>query len=47
MAKKTKKSTHSLPVRILALILTFLVASGILTYLIMFILNLFHVGHVH
>ncbi|MBR3893841.1 MAG: hypothetical protein IKJ35_01690 [Clostridia bacterium] len=46
MAKKTKKS-YPLPVRILALILTFLVASGILTYLIMFFLNLFHVGHVH
>jgi hypothetical protein len=46
MAKKQKK-TYPLFVRILALVLTFLVASGILTYLIMFFMNLFHVGHVH
>lgn len=40
MSKK-QKSTYSLPVRILAIILTILVASGVVTYLIMFILNLF------
>lgn len=40
MAKKNKK-TYSLPVRILALLLTLLVASGILVYVVMFIMNLF------
>ena len=40
MANK-KNSSYSLPVRILALLLTGLVASGILVYLIMFLLNLF------
>lgn len=39
MSKKT--STYSLPVRIAALALTFLVASGVLTYLVSFIINLF------
>ena len=39
MAKK--KSTYSLPVRIMALALTFLVASGVLTYLVMFFMSLF------
>ena len=39
MAKK--KSTYSLPVRIMALVLTVLVASGVLTYLVMFIMSLF------
>ena len=46
-----KKPTHSLPVRIMAIVLTALVASGVLTYLILFILNLFGIGgghtHVH
>lgn len=36
-----QKSSYSLPVRILAIILTVLVASGVVTYLIMFILSLF------
>ena len=40
MEKKTK-STHSLTTRILALALTVLVASGILVYLVMFIMSLF------
>ena len=40
MSKK-KKSTYSLPVRILALVLTALVASGVITYLIMFFMSLF------
>ena len=53
MAKK-QKSTYSAPVRIFALILTGLVASGALVYLVMFILSLFGIGdagdahmHVH
>ena len=40
MSKK-QKSTYSLPVRILAIILTILVASGVVTYLIMFFISLF------
>ena len=39
MAKN--KSAHSLPVRILALALSVLVASGVLVYLVTFIMNLF------
>lgn len=39
MAKK--RATYSLPVRILALVLTALVASGVLTYLVMFFMSLF------
>ena len=39
MSKKTK-SSYSLPVRIFAVILTALVASGALTYLAMFIMEL-------
>ncbi len=35
------KSSYSLPVRIAALALTLLVASGALVYLVMFILSLF------
>jgi len=51
MANK-KKSSYSAPVRIMALILTGLVASGVLVYLITFILSLFGIGepghgHVH
>ena len=49
MANK-KKSSYSAPVRIMALILTGLVASGVLVYLVTFILSLFGVGeagHVH
>lgn len=40
MAKKNK-SSYSLPTRILAIILTALVASGVLTYLAMFIMSFF------
>ncbi len=40
--KSKKKSTYSLPVRILALVMTILVASGVLTYSIIFFMNLFH-----
>ena len=53
MANKQQKSTYSTPVRVLALILTGLVASGVLVYLVMFILALFGIGdagshmHVH
>ncbi len=36
-----RKQGYSLPVRILAVALTVLVTSGILTYLIMFIMELF------
>ncbi len=39
MSKKT--STYSLPVRIVALALTILVASSVFTYLVSFIINLF------
>lgn len=39
MANK-KKPTYSLPVRILALVMTGLVASGILVYLVLFIMQL-------
>ncbi len=39
MAKNN--SSHSLPVRILALVLSILVASGVLMYLVTFIMNLF------
>ena len=51
MSKKNK-STYSAPVRILALILTALVTSGVLVYLVMFILSLFGIGdtggtHIH
>ena len=49
MANKNKP-TYSAPVRLLALILTGLVASGVLVYLLTFLLNLFGVGgtgHVH
>ena len=38
---KQRKQDYSLPVRILAIALTVLVASGVLTYLIMFIMELF------
>ncbi len=38
---KQKKQGFSLPVRILAIAMTVLVTSGILTYLIMFIMELF------
>ena len=38
MAQK-KTVTHSLPVRILAIILSILVASGAVTYLIMFLMR--------
>ncbi len=41
MNNKKKKSTYPLAVRILALALTVLVASGVLTYLIMFLIGLF------
>ena len=41
MSKKKSTSSHSLPVRILALALSLLVASGILVYLITFIISLF------
>lgn len=40
--KSNKKSTYSLPIRMLALVMTILVASGILVYGIMFFMNLFH-----
>ncbi len=40
MAKK-KNSSYSLPVRITAIALTVLVASGTLVYLVMFIMGLF------
>ncbi len=43
MSKKTK-STYSLPVRILAVVLTALVASGALVYLVMFLMSLFGIG---
>jgi len=43
MSKKTK-STYSLPVRILAIVLTALVASGALVYLVMFLMTLFGIG---
>jgi hypothetical protein len=50
MSKKSK-STYSTPVRVLALILTGLVASGVLVYLVMFILSLFGIEagstHIH
>ncbi len=36
-----KGSSYSLPTRILAIALTVLVASGVLTYLVLFIVNLF------
>ena len=42
MSKKTN-SSYSLPVRITAIALTLLVASGTLVYLVMFIMNL--LGH--
>ena len=38
---KQRKQGYSLPVRILAVALTVLVTSGILTYLVMFIMELF------
>ena len=41
MANKKTTSSHSLPVRILALALSLLVASGILVYLVTFVLSLF------
>ena len=48
---KRQKSSYSLPVRIFTIILTALVASGALVYLVMLLLNLFGVGagdaHVH
>ena len=37
----SKKQGYSLPVRIMAIALTVLVTSGVLTYLIMFITELF------
>ncbi len=40
MSKKNN-SSYSLPTRILAIALTALVASGVLVYLVMFIMNLF------
>ncbi len=49
-----RKSSYSWPVRILTIILTALVASGALVYLVMLIMNLFGIGtgdaghtHVH
>ena len=51
MAHKKNKSSYSMPVRIITIALTVLVASGALVYLLMMILNLFGVGsgdvHVH
>jgi len=53
MAKnyKSSKSSYSLPVRIITIALSALVASGALVYLVMLLLNLFGVGsgdaHVH
>jgi len=44
MAQKKKKSSYSMPVRILTISLTVLVASGALVYLVMMILNLFGGG---
>ena len=38
--EKKQKPTYSPPVRIMAILLTLLVASGTLTYLIMFITDL-------
>ena len=38
--EKKQKPTYSLPVRIMAILLTLLVASGTLTYLIIFITDL-------
>ena len=39
-----KKNSYSAPVRALALALAILVASGVVVYLVTFILNLFGVG---
>jgi len=39
--KKKRESTYSLPTRILAVALTILIASGIVTYLILFLISLF------
>ena len=41
MSKKTK-SSYSMPVRVLAIALSVLVASGVVTYLVYFFMNLFH-----
>ena len=41
MKQNSQKSSYSLPVRILSLIMTILVASGILIYLVWFIMGLF------
>ena len=41
MSTKKEKSSYSLPVRILAIALTVLVASGAVTYLIMLLMTLF------
>ncbi len=41
MQKQKNKSTHSMPVRALAIALTVLVASGTVTYLVMFFMELF------
>jgi len=41
MAKKKRKSSYSLPVRILTIALTALVASGAVVYLILLFINLF------
>ena len=38
---KNSKSTYSLPVRITAIVLTALVASGTLVYLVTLLMNLF------
>ncbi len=39
--KKDVQSSYSRPIRILALILSILVTGGVVTYLIMFFMNLF------
>ena len=40
MKQNKKKSSHSLPVRILALVMSVLVASGILIYGVLFVMEL-------
>ena len=42
--KKKNQSSYSLPVRILTIALTVLVASGALVYLVMMLMNLFGTG---
>ena len=41
MSNKSNTSSHSLAVRIMALILSVLVASGVLVYLVTLLINLF------